>query len=920
MAPEEIATALNKPGFSWAAAHFFALASKLSYSSADTVRSVCVGDWGFDDAKFINIHHSQAFVAYNETDVVVCFRGTESLGDWLVDLKITNTKRPYGHIHKGFFEAYQLVEPTIAKYFQTAAASGKRLWLTGHSLGAALATVAALEMPQTAALAGIYTFGQPRCVDWKSGTFGKEKFGQLFCRFVNDDDLVTRVPPHFWHFGNLVHFDSRGDVQRVSADLETVGVEEPALTVPEFEAVKQQIRAVRESVKASSIGNETLGTEISNEGVFNVSIAGLIPGVADHSMDRYLSVISRRATPDKEDPLDAPSRESVFSSDEFLHSGNESPPGSTGRIRTMEKADFENIESLPGQQPSDEQRKAHILRLRSPAWSPPDGIRANSIFGSIATVNATEAELEQLRTDPDVISIEVSRQAGMEELDRSVSHVGGRTVQRPPVSETGDSAIVGIIDTGIDILHQAFLGKDGNTRIVAIWNQRDQAGPTPKAMDAAHFSQDHGTLILANEINALIEDFHSNNIDPQTALRDPQGHGSHVASIAAGQNTGALAAGLAPDAKIIAVIPNMTSTPADPYSLGYSVSHVDALAFLQIAARGRNAIIADPLPISINVSLGMNAGAHDGTSTLEAAFDAITGRGRDPGCVVVKSAGNERSHGGHARITAFQGVVEVTWHSETLDREEDYIEVWFDALDDLEFVLIDPSGNRSSKVSFASPVATDTLGGNKYWLSVTKGHRDNGDNRLIITIRPSQQRIQPGTWRLETVGQRIRSQRGQVDLWVERVNSRPLRFKVEAEEGTLSIPGTAESVITVGACDLSEPPRLTSSSSYGLTRDQRAKPEICAPGQAIRAARSGQDDLSASVALTGTSMAAPHVTGAIALALSLRHKQADQTQFNANQIRAALLRSARNFSGLHHPGFGYGSLDVEQFLRELNLI
>lgn len=295
MAPEEIATALNKPGFSWAAAHFFALASKLSYSPADTVRSVCVEDWGFDDAKFIDIDHSQAFVAHNKTDVVVCFRGTESLGDWLVDLKITATERTYGEVHRGFLKAYQVVEPTMAVHLQTAAASGKRLWLTGHSLGGALAVMAALEISQPASLAGIYTFGQPRCVDWRSATFGKGRFGEVFCRFVNDDDLVTRVPPHFWHFGNLVHFSSRGDVQRVSEELEAVGVEKPVLTEDEFEAIKQQISAVEESVDASSAGNETLGTETGNEGVFNVGISGLIPGVADHSMDRYVSLVSLQA-------------------------------------------------------------------------------------------------------------------------------------------------------------------------------------------------------------------------------------------------------------------------------------------------------------------------------------------------------------------------------------------------------------------------------------------------------------------------------------------------------------------------------------------------------------------------------------------------------------------------------------------------
>ncbi len=286
-----------------------------------------------------------------------------------------------------------------------------------------------------------------------------------------------------------------------------------------------------------------------------------------------------------------------------------------------------------------------LLRLKDSRWQAPPNLKVNSQFGTFVSAQASPETLALLRNDSQVVSIEASRDAGKLELASSLPFIGADQIHRPPLSERGDSAIVGVIDSGIDVLHEAFRDAEGKTRILAIWNQRDGTGPTPKSVDPARFTQDYGTLYTADRINRFI----TGSEAPPNSLRDPQLHGSHVSSIAAGRAVGRLADGMAPEAKIMVVMPNMKTSPGDPPSLGYSNSHVDALHFLKLAASGGNIILSNDLPIAINVSLGMNAGAHDGTSTLEAAFDSLSAGGRDPGYVIVKSAGNERGFGGHAR-------------------------------------------------------------------------------------------------------------------------------------------------------------------------------------------------------------------------------------------------------------------------------
>ena len=295
-----------------------------------------------------------------------------------------------------------------------------------------------------------------------------------------------------------------------------------------------------------------------------------------------------------------------------------------------------------------------------------------------------------------------------------------------------------------------------------------------------------------------------------------EGHGTHVTSIAAGRAVGKFAGGVAPEATIVVVIPKLVTNAGDRRSIGYSISHVDALSYIAAQADSLT------LPVAVNVSLGQNAGAHDGTSNLEAAFDSFSDGGRRGGRVIVKSAGNERGHDGHAKFAMSKNSADkLEWTSLHAHRGPDVVELWFRACDELKFRVIDPHKDDTAWIE-----ANDAIKGYfptsnyHYLISYEKFHWDNGDSRVLVMIEPGHnQDIGTGDWRLEIETREVPSD-GTVHAWLERDNDRPICFTNHlSEEVTLSIPGTARTVIAVGAVGSKMPAAVAAYSSYGLTRD-----------------------------------------------------------------------------------------------------
>jgi predicted lipase len=159
--------------------------------------------------KFFEKSATQSFVSSNKDFAIVCFRGTETseVQDILTDINLPLIDNGSGFkVHKGFKVALDLVWDDIESHLQSLTSDNPELkvWFTGHSLGAALATLAAVRYGSTQ---GLYTFGSPRV-----GNETLAVANDLAYRFVNNNDAVTLVPPAvgYKHIGSLQYIDEDG--------------------------------------------------------------------------------------------------------------------------------------------------------------------------------------------------------------------------------------------------------------------------------------------------------------------------------------------------------------------------------------------------------------------------------------------------------------------------------------------------------------------------------------------------------------------------------------------------------------------------------------------------------------------------------------------------------------------------------------
>jgi len=217
---EKLSFRFNATSFDLINAWWLAEASTLAYAEEDFVKPIFKAA-GLPEVEFFEHQSTQCYVAHNDKFAIVAFRGSEIwkkkdtadlnevFSDLKTDINIWLTAwEQGGKVHRGFKKALEEIWCDLFSHIGKLNEKGCKIWMTGHSLGAALATLSAGRFD---AVQGVYTFGSPRV----GNEAFKENFDTKIYRFVNNSDIVPRVPPpgKYDHVGLLKFIDSKGIIR-----------------------------------------------------------------------------------------------------------------------------------------------------------------------------------------------------------------------------------------------------------------------------------------------------------------------------------------------------------------------------------------------------------------------------------------------------------------------------------------------------------------------------------------------------------------------------------------------------------------------------------------------------------------------------------------------------------------------------------
>ena len=489
----------------------------------------------------------------------------------------------------------------------------------------------------------------------------------------------------------------------------------------------------------------------------------------------------------------------------------------------------------------------------------------------------------------------------------------------PVLNNQGAGVIVGFVDTGINYTDSLFRNVDGSTRIIGIWDQTNNSdnsnnieNETAKPFSA--FSALYGTQYTAEEINLALNSDNPASIVP---TRDENGHGTFLASIAAGnRDERAGFSGAAPQASIAMV----KLKPAKQYLRDFYLIQDGAeayqendimmgVSYLYFLARKYS------MPLVVCIPLGTNIGSHMGMSRLGQYLNQVS---LSNGSAVITAAGNETGARHHFRAVMDASTDEVTAELRVGEREAGFsMELWAENMGVYTVGFISPTGEVAREISV--PLRGENTVSfllEQTQITVYTQIADVSSGSQFIFMRF--ENPMSGIWRIL-----IRNSldiRETFHLWL------PVRGFITDEtyflrpdpDTIITDPGNARYPITVTAYDHTKN-SIYIHASRGYSLSGRIKPDLAAPGVNILGASVSGRRLTR---MSGTSVSAAHLAGAAAILLNWGVLNANYPYLNTPVLKSIFVRGAQRNPALTYPNreFGYGTLNLyEAFLHLRNL-